>query len=230
MIQGRNKVRAEGFGITCNGVNRLLSETTNTNPTGLVHYAEQTGIWSDDYVRAADLWLQMQDEAYVDRDAYYERRLESMEPFLRDNKEKLARDILDSLLFIADDKLVISDAGITAYDTVDPTKGITNININTPGITREGSVLGPQDELVTAIMAEEGLKGKQDQYTTMPSSTTKSYLASINVNIKRLVMVMQAVMLSEICKTYGIAVADAKSIFGVPSVAKTLLYNATRLD
>lgn len=228
MIQGRNKSRAEQYGINCNGANRLLSENTDSNPTGLIQFGEKTGIWSDDYVRAADLYLQIQDPMVQTRDVYYDKRIESMKEYLMDNKDKLAGEVLDSMLMIAEDVLIITDLGITSYDTVDVTKGVIDVNLDAEP-TREGFVLGPQAELITAILQQESLRGKQTEYTIMPSKETLQYLKDIGMDIKRLVAVMQLAMISQLSTIYGLTLADTRSIFGMPSVGKTLLYNATKL-
>jgi hypothetical protein len=228
MIQGRNKARAEAYGINCNGANRLLSENTNSNPTGLIQYGEKTGIWSDDYVRAADLYLQVNDPIVQTRDVYYDKRIESMREFLMDNKDKITGEVLDNLLMIADDVLLLTDLGATAYDTIDIARGEVDINLYVDS-TKQGFVLGPQDELITAILQQEGLKGKQQEYTVMPSKATLQYLKSVNMDIKRLTGAMQLAMITQLCKIYGLTLGDAKLIFGMPSVGKTLLYNATKL-
>ena len=228
MIQGRNKARAEQYGINCNGANRLLSENTDGNPTGLIQFGEKTGVWSDDYVRAADIYLQTQDPTVQTRDVYYDKRLQSMRDNLMANKDKLTGEVLDSLLMIADDVLVLTDLGVTAYDTIDITKGPISLDIDVQ-TTRDGFVLGPQDELITAILAVEGLKNQQTQYSNMPSDNTKLYLKTIGVDIKRLVAVMQLAMISQLTNIYGLTITDAKSIFGMPSVGKILLFNSTNL-
>lgn len=227
MIQGRNKSRAERYGINCNGANRLLSENTDSNPTGLIQYGDRTGIWADDYVRAADLYLQVKDPISKTRDVYYDRRIESMREFLMDNKDKITGDVLDNLLLIAGDVLVLTDLGATAYENIDTSKSEISIDINVNSY-KQGYELGPQAELITAILQQEGLKAKQEEYIMMPSKATLQYLKSVNMDIKRLVAVMQLAMLDQLKKIYGLTLNDAKTIFGMPSVAKTLLYNITK--
>lgn len=230
MIQSRNKDRAESLGIACTGENRLLSEFSNTRPNGLQPFPERTGIWSGDPGRAADIYLQLQDPEAITRDAYYERRLQRMRSLLLDNKERSLRDILDSLMFVADDAIVLTDVGVLAYDTVDPILGIYNLNLFTVEPNKEGFVLGPAVELITAFLEEEKLHDMQTEYNTYPSDATKAYLTQIGIDIKKLVAVLQMTMISEIANTFGLRMGDTKDIFGMPSVSRTILANLSKVD
>ena len=230
MIQSRNKAKAEAFGISCTGENRLLSEFSNNHPNGLQSFAERTGIWASTPERAADVYVQLQDPESTSRDVYYQRRLQNMKVLLQDNKEKAIRDILDSLMFVAEDKVIMTDLGTLAYDTVDPDRGIYNLDLLNAVPSREGFVLGPAVELITAFLDQEQLRSLQTEYNTDLSETTKLYLAQIGIDIKKLVAVLQMTMISELANTFGLTLNDARDLFGMPSVSRTILANLSRVD
>lgn len=229
MIQARNKDRAESFGITCTGENRILSDFSERG-TALQGFTERTGIWSEDPSRASEIWLQLQDPESTSRDVYYQRRLASTADMMQDNKDRALREILDSLLFVAGDQMIITDLGVLAYDTVDPERGTYNLDLLNAQPQREGFVLGPTVELITAMLDVEKLKDAQDQYLTDPSANTRAYLSKIGIDISRLVAVLQMTLLSETANTFGLNLSDSRMIFGVPSVSKLLLMNLSMVD
>lgn len=229
MVQARNKDRAESYGITCTGENRILSDFSERG-SALQGFTERTGIWSDDPARASEIWLQLQDPESTSRDVYYQRRLASAADMMQDNKDRALRDILDTLLFVADDQMIITDLGVLAYDTVDPERGTYNLDLLNAQPQREGFVLGPTVELITAILDVEKLKDLQDQYLTNPTANTRAYLSKIGIDISRLVSVLQMTLLSETANTFGLNLFDSRMVFGVPSVSKLLLMNLSRVD
>ena len=230
MIQSRNKTRAEAFGIGCTGENRVLSEFSNNYPNGLQSFTERTGIWASTPERAADVYVQLQDPDSTSRDIYYQRRLQNMKVLLQDNKEKAIRDILDSLIFVADETVIMTDLGTLAYDTVDPDRGIYNLDLLNTEPVREGFVMGPAVELITAFLDQEQLRGLQTEYNTDLSDNTKLYLGQIGIDIKKLVAVLQMTMISELANTFGLNLTDTRDLFGMPSVSRTILANLSRVD
>lgn len=235
MIQSRNKERAEAYGIACTGENRILSDFSEQHPNGLQSFVERTGVWSDDPGRASEVWLQIQNPDLEGgriniRDAYYQRRLATAADMMEDNKNRALRDILDGLLFVADGQMILTDLGVLAYDTVDPDRGIYNLDLLNMSPKRDGFVLGSAVELITAMLDIEKLKDLQDQFLTNPSANTMAYLKKIEIDLVRLVSVLQMTMMSETANVFGLNLSDTRMVFGVPSVSKILLLNLSRVD
>ena len=86
-----------------------------------------------------------------------------------------------------------------------------------------GYAIGPYKQIISEILRIEGIQN--DTFTTPLSQQTKEYLQAIEVDLTKLVGVLQKTMLVNAESYLGIDATDIRNIFGMPGVGKYLLAN-----
>lgn len=230
MIQARNRQRAADAGMECPGYNRTLSSFYDENVNGVTDYASLTGVWSADPARAAEIYLQNSTDV-ESRQEYIAERIKSLSFAHQPVFDKIMAKTNAHLIFYSEGNIAVSDIAADLYaEYQDSYKTMQFAQANQlfkidfdaayPSI---GYAIGPYKQIISEILRIEGIQN--DTFTTPLSQQTKEYLQAIEVDLTKLVGVLQKTMLVNAESYLGIDATDIRNIFGMPGVGKYLLAN-----
>lgn len=220
--QARNKERIKNFGLNC-----TAWDQANTGADDFVYYISQTGIWTDNVDRAAEVWLQNTQEVN-DSYSYQLKKLIGNKYHIQNDIEATLQNVMRQLIYYVDGNIVVSELFVGIYQNEDQTsvKIFDREDLLVPyseDLTNDGYILGNYKEIISELMKIEGLTS--DKFTTPLSASTKQYLKDIGIDLKQTVRLLQKVLLMNGALGLGIKEGDYRNIFDVPSVSKILLHN-----
>ncbi len=224
MIQARNKAILEEAGLACPGYNRI------SNPGDekmYVNFVEQTGIWTSDPGRAAEIWVQNNSNVLL-METYILEKYKQNRQTMQEDIDVLNQNLVRQMIFYKNGDLVISDLMANLYSSNQNNEiyfdNRPDLAINYSNeLPSEGFIIGPYKEIVSAITNKENMR---NEYFVTPLSTqTETYLKSIGMDMGLLITIMQRVLTVSASKHIGILESDFKDLFGVQSVSRALLQN-----
>jgi len=223
LMLSRNKARARAAGI-----NSSNFETNDGVGPTYTNYTSWTGIWAENAERAAELYVQVNSEVetyYQYLIKKYSQNVEALKPDI----DLLMQNCIRQLLFTLDGQVIMSDMMVEKYNN-NPIEFLYEtdrldlaLNFDEENVPSDGIVLGNETEIISQLMRIEGLQNTV--YTEELSGLTKEYLATTNIQLEVVVALAQRIMLATLATNFGITETDAKTLFGVQSVSKSLLTN-----
>ncbi len=230
MIQARNRQRAADAGMECPGYNRTLSSFYDENVNGVTDYASLTGVWSSDPARAAEIYLQNSTDV-ESRQEYIAERIKSLSFAHQPVFDKIMAKTNAHLIFYSEGNIAVSDIAADLYaEYQDSYRTMQFAQANQlfkidfdAAYPRVGYAIGPYKQIISEILRIEGIEN--DTFTTPLSQQTQEYLQAIEVDLRKLVGVLQKIMLVNAESYLGIDATDIRNIFGMPGVGKYLLAN-----
>jgi hypothetical protein len=230
MLQARNRKRSEDAGMECPGYNRTLSNFYDENVNGVTNYADLTGIWSADPKRASEIYLQNIEDV-TSREEYITRRIKANSFAQQPVFDDLMKKVSKQLIFYSAGSIAITNIATDMYtDFKDTYQNMYTendswnfmLNLN-GGYPEQGYSIGPYKEIISEILRNESISN--DTFSVPLSQQTKDYLKSIELDISKLVGVIQKTMLVNASNYLGLDENDVRSVFGMPGVGKYLLAN-----
>jgi hypothetical protein len=229
MIQARNRHRAADAGMECPGYNRTLSSFYDENINGITNYTDLTGIWSSDPARAAEIYLQ-NNEDVESREEYITYRIRENSFTHQKMFDRIMSKVLRQLIFYAQGNIAVSDLGVNFYANY--SENYRNLNFDqskqlvidfNATFPLDGYAIGSYKQIISEITRIENVENID--FVEPLTIQTQEYLDAINVDLKKVVGVLQKTMLTNASNYLGISENDVRIIFGMPGVSKYLLYN-----
>lgn len=224
MMESRNNQRLSNYGISCPAFSQMMTDGSDMDKT--VNFIDHTGIWTSNPTRASEIWVQNASErpyqSYI-LDRYKARRTE-----IQEDLDILMQNLTRQMIFYNDGNIAVSDMLAEIYqdlkgnDVYSRDSGDLILNYS-EDLPFEGYLLGPYKEIISAITRKENYKN--DVFDVSLSESTSEYLRTIDVDINRLVTVVQRVLTANGAAYLGIEDGDFQSIFGIQSVSKAVLSN-----
>jgi hypothetical protein len=90
-------------------------------------------------------------------------------------------------------------------------------------IPSDGYILGPYKEILSVISNKENLRN--DVFNQAMSVSTENYLKDISMDLNLLTTIVQKILMVTGARYLGVDEVDLRGIFGVQSVAKSIMQN-----
>jgi hypothetical protein len=222
LMNARNKARSEAAGLNCPNF-----ETVNGAAPTYINYVDWTGMWTSNPSRASEIWLQNNQE--VDSlETYLVQKIQKNKDVIQPELDIISNNIVRQLLFFQNGNIVISDLMAEIYQNNQNKEIYAGYRSDliipySNEVPNEGYILGNYREIISDIASKEGM---QNSVFVQPiSSNTEAYLKDIGVDMGLLITIVQRILMVNLSNHLGINEGDAQNIFGIQSVAKSLMFN-----
>lgn len=225
LMNARNKARSEAAGL-----NSPNFETVNGSAPTYINYTNWTDIWTSEPTRAAEIWIQTNQDV-LETSYYLIKRLKENKLRIEPEIDIIASNVTRQLIFYSNGNIAITPLMAELYNANQNNEiylsNRSDLFINfSDDLPSDGFILGPYKEIISAITIKENMKNTI--YNEPLSTSTSDYLKSINVDLSLLITIMQRVLTVSSSKYLGIEEDYFKEIFGIQSVSKYVLKNIAK--
>ena len=222
LMNARNKARTDTAGLAFPDF-----EIVNGTSPSYINYVDWTGIWTTEPDRAGEIYVQHSQDV----SGIYEYLLSEIvtnKASMQDDVESLANNIARQLIFFNNGNLAVSELFINYYN--DNSSGEINREDRSDlflgysnDLPTDGYILGPYKEIISELCNQENLQNTV--FTDKLSDDTKNYLASMGLEMRVMISIVQRIMSVTISRYFGLSEGNFRSVFGMQSVSRAVIAN-----
>lgn len=228
MIQKRNKKFLDQKKITLKNQNTVLNDFTLENINNISDFVKTTGIWTTEPDRSSEIYLQL-NQKVKNRYEYTLRQVRQNQTQLQNVVDTTCVNILRQLMFVSENNIALTEkfTGLyyefsEYYNNMHLPNQIQELKMNlNNAYTTNGYILGPVEEIIGEFGKIEKIENNYIGYAL--SEENSKYINSLGLDLKKVVGLMQKILLINAAGYLGIQPVDYHDIFRTPSVIKYLL-------